>query len=157
MDCLKWLRLANFWNIQRFKIWCAKCCYKYPYNFLALLQFVDLAITILTHLIPICSNKFLMYLSTRASAEKFPRGEQRKKWPKNSKKVWKLQYWASSRGPTEKRPKNSKKKHRKIALFTSLYYICTMYENPGGATAPCLPLPTPMFECRQLWVDRHTN
>jgi len=35
-----------------------------------------------------------------------------------------------------KRPKNSKK-DRKIALLTSIYFICTMYENPGGGHAPC--------------------
>jgi len=56
--------------------------------------------------------------------------------------------------PTKKRPKNSKKKNekstislfqgwgqrnkdRKLALLTlSLYYICTMYENPGGPRSP---------------------
>jgi len=67
------------------------------------------------------------------------------------------------RSSREKRPKNSKtrpknntikplpgganrKKDRKIALFTaaSIYYICTMYENPGKARLPCPQLPTPM-------------
>jgi len=50
--------------------------------------------------------------SSRASAEKFPGGGR----------------------ATEKIPKNSKKRP-KIALL-SLYYIFTMYENPGGHGIP---------------------
>jgi len=38
------------------------------------------------------------------------------------------------RGATEKDRKIAKK-GRKIALL-SFYYICTMYENPGGARPP---------------------
>jgi len=44
-----------------------------------------------------------------------------------------------------------RKKDRKIAknteniTFKPLYYICIMYENPGGARPPCPPLPTPMI------------
>jgi len=41
---------------------------------------------------------------------------------------------------TKKTPKNSKKTP-KNNTFKPLYYICIMYENLGGGTAP---LPTPM-------------
>jgi len=50
---------------------------------------------------------------------------------------------------TEKRPKNSKKrpKNNTIKPLSSIYYICTMHENPGGGGAghprcrrPCLQI-----------------
>jgi len=34
------------------------------------------------------------------------------------------------------------KKYKNFTFFYLQYYICTMYENPGGAAAA--PLPTPM-------------
>jgi len=78
-------------------------------------------------------------LCPRASAEKFPRGvngkrlKNSKKRPKNST----IKPLPEGEGATEKR--------QKIALFVlSLYYICTMYENPEGARAPLSPLPTTM-------------
>jgi len=61
------------------------------------------------------------------------------KRPKISKKYRKVALFTSSRGGggNEKKTKNSKK-GRKIVLL-SLYYICTMFENPEGATAPLPP------------------
>jgi len=57
------------------------------------------------------------------------------------------------RGATEKRPKNSsierlcgggatKKDQKRLKNSTFKYYICAMYEKPGGATVPL---------CRRPW------
>jgi len=39
----------------------------------------------------------------------------------------------------EKKDRKIAKKAKKIALLASIYYICTMFENPGGATASLIP------------------
>jgi len=75
-------------------------------------------------------------LRVRASAENFSGRGATEKIPKISKKYRKIALFSlfhEGGGAVEKKPKNSKKRP-KIALLI-LYYICTMYENPGGASA----------------------
>jgi len=65
-------------------------------------------------------------------------GGATEKRPRISKKYRKKHYLPlPGEGPNGKKDRKITK-GRKIALL-SLYYICTMFENPRGATAPPVP------------------
>jgi len=77
-------------------------------------------------------------------AENFLGGGQRKKRPKIRKKYRKITLFASSRGGGGERKKKNKKKQKKaekthMHILASIYYIHTMFENPGGPWAPPAP------------------
>jgi len=76
---------------------------------------------------------------------KFFRGGATEKRPKNSKKRPKIALLSLFQGKGGQRKNGRKiaKKAEKQHYLSSIYYICTMYENPGGHG----PLPTLMSVC----------
>jgi len=86
---------------------------------------------------------FRLFLTITGGADSKGVGRKisRGKRLKNSKKDRKLALLSLFQGVGGNGKKDRKiaKKYQKIALLSLYLYTCTMYENPGGATAPLSP------------------